>query len=161
MAENDDDDPKYTPKAYEVGYGKPPKHTQFKKGTSGNRKGRPKGARNFSTLVRSLLSSKVVIKEDGKTRTVTALEASLLRLRQSALSGGERARDQLHQLAARYFDDQPLADDEKLSEADQDILAEALLRLQDKQALPKSRKSTGKRPAPSTRKKPSPGSKKK
>ena len=30
------------PGSYEVGYGKPPKHTQFKKGQSGNPKGRPK-----------------------------------------------------------------------------------------------------------------------
>ena len=31
---------------YEVGYGKPPEASKFKKGKSGNPKGRPKGARN-------------------------------------------------------------------------------------------------------------------
>ena len=37
--------------AYDVGYGKPPQHTQFKKGCSGNIKGRPRGSRNASTLL--------------------------------------------------------------------------------------------------------------
>lgn len=31
---------------YDVGYGKPPEHTRFKPGQSGNPKGRPKGAKN-------------------------------------------------------------------------------------------------------------------
>src|SRR5687768_11122353 len=32
--------------AYQVGYGKPPVHSRFKPGQSGNPRGRPKGARN-------------------------------------------------------------------------------------------------------------------
>jgi hypothetical protein len=38
-------------KPYEVGYGKPPKRSRFRKGVSGNRKGRPKGKRNFVTVL--------------------------------------------------------------------------------------------------------------
>ena len=35
-----------------VGYGKPPLHSRFTRGQSGNPKGRPKGVRNFKTDVR-------------------------------------------------------------------------------------------------------------
>ena len=43
----------------EVGYRSPPKHSQFKKGASGNPKGRPKGTKSFApaTLKISLIST--------------------------------------------------------------------------------------------------------
>ena len=41
---------------YEIGYGRPPKSRQFKKGRSGNPKGRPKGSLNLKTIVRRELA---------------------------------------------------------------------------------------------------------
>jgi uncharacterized protein DUF5681 len=45
---------------YEVGYGKPPLHTRFQKGKSGNPKGRPRGKKNMSTLLSTALNASIV-----------------------------------------------------------------------------------------------------
>ena len=44
---------------YEVGYGKPPRHSRFVKGQSGNPRGRPAGAKNFTTLLEEALNEPV------------------------------------------------------------------------------------------------------
>ena len=49
---------------YPVGYGKPPQHTRFHQGQSGNPRGRPKGSRNLSTLMAKALNEPVVISEN-------------------------------------------------------------------------------------------------
>lgn len=48
---------------YDVGYGKPPKRTQFKKGKSGNPKGRPKGAKGVKASLKRELESKITIQK--------------------------------------------------------------------------------------------------
>ena len=50
---------------YEVGYGKPPKQTRFRKGQSGNLLGRPKGSTNLQTEMKRILAAKTKIKVDG------------------------------------------------------------------------------------------------
>ena len=72
---------------YEIGYSKPPKATQFKKGQSGNTKGRPKGSNNLSTDVKAILKAPVPINEGGKRRNVTTQKAVLLRLREKSAKG--------------------------------------------------------------------------
>jgi hypothetical protein len=60
---------------YEIGYGKPPRHSRFKRGQSGNPRGRPAGSKNLKTLVNQALNKFIVITEDGRHRTVTKREA--------------------------------------------------------------------------------------
>lgn len=74
-------------KDYEVGYRKPPKHTQFKKGRSGNPKGRPKGCCNMSTIMKEVMARPVVIKQNGQERRVPFREAFVHRLAGRSLEG--------------------------------------------------------------------------
>ena len=60
---------------YEVGYGKPPHHTRFKTGQSGNPWGRPSGSKNLKTLVSEALNEPVIITENGRRRKITKREA--------------------------------------------------------------------------------------
>ena len=61
-----------------VGYGKPPKHSQFKKGQSGNPKGRRKQVQAHgpvSRIIRHSLSEEVQGVVNGKPRKMTKLAA--------------------------------------------------------------------------------------
>ena len=102
-------------KKYEVGYGKPPKHTQFNKDQSGNPRGRPKGSRNFSKDVKDTLKEPVRLTKGGKRKTVSTQHATLLRLREKALSGDARALDRMIELARTYNDEEIAEEAAKLS----------------------------------------------
>lgn len=72
---------------YEVGYGKPPKHSRFKKGESGNPKGRPKKSKNLKSLLTGELTAPTAILEDGKRQTVSRVEAIVKAYVSKALKG--------------------------------------------------------------------------
>jgi len=65
---------------YEVGYGKPPRHTRFTKGQSGNPRGRPPGAKNLRTLLSEALNETVIVAENGGRRKVTKRQAIITQL---------------------------------------------------------------------------------
>src|SRR5919106_6241110 len=112
------------PDSYEVGYGKPPKHTQFQKGGSGNPSGRRKGVRNLMTDVRRTLKVPVRVKANGRPRNVSTQEGALLLLREKALKGDGRALDRLLELARLYNNDPgDPGGSPPLSQDDQAILA--------------------------------------
>ena len=64
----------------EKGYGKPPKKHQFKKGVSGNPRGRPKGKKSFTALFKKLENEKITIQINGKTEKLTIEQAILKRV---------------------------------------------------------------------------------
>ena len=107
----------------DVGYGKPPTHSRFMTGQSGNPKGRPKGSRNFSTDVKATLEEPIRVTHHGKAKTVSTQLAALLRLREKALSGDARALDRLVELARLYNDDDEMAEAAtRLDAADTEIV---------------------------------------
>ena len=76
---------------YEVGYGKPPRHTRFKKGRSGNPRGRPNGSKNLSTLLSETLSEPVIVAENGGRRTISKRRAIITQLVNRSAKGDLRA----------------------------------------------------------------------
>jgi len=74
-----------------VGYRNPPQHSRFKKGQSGNPKGRPKRSESFARLARRTLNERIVIKENGERRVISKLEAVLKQLINKAATGDARA----------------------------------------------------------------------
>jgi hypothetical protein len=126
-----------------VGYRRPPKATQFSKGTSGNPRGRPKGSRTVGALLQDILQQKIAVTENGKTRRLPALEVILRRLANDAMRSEPRALKLLLALYDRY-EVSPETDvrlNEILAE-DREILSNFL----DKTADPKEAKNkSGKR----------------
>jgi hypothetical protein len=106
---------------YEIGYGSPPRHSQFKPGQCGYPPGRPKGARNLKTIVKSTLKEPVKVTRGGKSRKVSTLEAILLRLREKAIGGEFRALDRMLLLAQTYCEEE-LAATVGLSANDAEVL---------------------------------------
>jgi Family of unknown function (DUF5681) len=106
-----------------VGYKKPPRHSRFQPGQSGNPRGRQKGVRNLATDVKRTLEVPVRLNDQGKARRVSTQEAALLRLREKALMGDARALAQFLQLA-KIFNSNAVgsAGDEALAADDQVIL---------------------------------------
>jgi len=93
---------------YAVGYGRPPTSSQFIPGQSGNPKGRPKGARNASSMARDELEGMISVKEKGKWRKMTVRKAAYRRLAQKAVAGDVKALDYLLSLEnAERPPDQP------------------------------------------------------
>ncbi len=77
--------------SYEVGYGKPPVHSRFQKGQSGNPKGRAKGSRNFATIFTEALMKPVVITENGQRKKISKFAAAMTQLANDAARGDKKS----------------------------------------------------------------------
>lgn len=119
---------------YDVGYGRPPAANQFKKGRSGNPKGRPNGKRNASTIILRALGAKVVINENGRRREVTKLEAALTQVANKAAQGDMRAVNvatALVRFAEERIEQDAVKTTSNLQDADHSVLQGLMQRLEE------------------------------
>jgi uncharacterized protein DUF5681 len=116
---------------YKVGYGKPPKSSRFKSGSSGNAKGRPKGHKNLKTLIRRAMTSTITIQEGSHSRRVSKIEGVVLRQLQDALKGNDRSAMAIIKMAIQMGlleDPDSNSVETGLSASDERILAELFTR---------------------------------
>jgi Family of unknown function (DUF5681) len=84
---------------YPVGYKRPPEHTRFKPGKSGNPSGRAKGSQNLRTLFKKVMAEKVSLREGGDVRKVSKAEAILRGMVVSAMRGDAKSAAAVLRLA--------------------------------------------------------------
>ncbi len=114
-----------------VGYRRPPVGTRFRSGHSGNPRGRPKGARNLSTIVAAALSERVAVNENGRRRRITKLEAAVKQLVNRAASGEARATQLLVALVQANEARPAQRDADRLGDGDAIVMAELARRLRE------------------------------
>ena len=120
------------PKNTNVGFCHPPEHARFKKGQSGNPRGRPKGTLNLATVLERTLREKVVIHENGRRKVVTKLEAAIKQMVNKSASGDPAALRQLLALviSAEERSSQTPGSTSERSEADQLVMQSVLKRFE-------------------------------
>ena len=135
---------------YAVGYGRPPKHTRFQPGQSGNPKGRPKGTMNLKTDLREELSERISVSEGGKPKKLSKQRALLKSLVAKAITKDTRAANILLNLMVRLFEVSAEAREEDLiSEDDLAILDNFIARQKPRtgtKACKQVRKRVGAKP---------------
>ena len=119
--------------------GNPPEDTRFRPGRSGNPRGRPKGSKNLSTLLKEAASDQVSATIGGKTRKISKIQATTMQLATKA-AGGDNAAiarflDWIDEIETRAAAAKPAQF--PLDEADVEVLRAAYERM--KQCKPEQR----------------------
>jgi hypothetical protein len=132
---------------YEVGYGRPPKHGQFKPGQSGNPKGRCKRVESFEDMVVDVLTAEVTIIVNGRRLKMPLSKAILKKLCNQAVAGDKHAQREVIRLMKAYLPDKTQKDasvekvaDEydfsKFTIEEMELLQDAAMLLEGKQERP-------------------------
>jgi hypothetical protein len=116
----------------EVGYGKPPVHSRFRKGCSGNSKGRPKGTKNLRTDLTEVLQERITVTEGDRKVRMSKQRAVFKTLIAKTLKGDSRSATTLLNTMFRALGFADTADDveEALSANEQELMAGIEARLQ-------------------------------
>ena len=118
---------------YEVGYGKPPRHTRFTKGRSGNPRGRAPGTKNLKTFLIDALNELVVVTENGGRRTISKGQAIIKQLVNQSAKGDWRATKLLLDIQLDIeHRSEPQTAESSFSAADEKVIAQLKARLNGK-----------------------------
>jgi uncharacterized protein DUF5681 len=110
-----------------VGYCRPPLHTRFKPGQSGNPRGRPKGTANLKTDLGEELSERIRVREGERNLKVSKQRAMLKALVAKALKGDARAATVILNLVSKLFEPEAVAEQAPTLTADDQAILERFL----------------------------------
>jgi hypothetical protein len=102
--------PHQSDRDYEVGYGKPPKHTRFKKSRSGNPKNRRGREKTLGKLLTEVLDEKVTVTEpNGRKRKISKIDAMFTQVANRAAQGNPKATQALLRVIQTFHRQSPKA----------------------------------------------------
>ncbi|WP_395541880.1 DUF5681 domain-containing protein [Neotabrizicola sp. sgz301269] len=113
-------------RGYEVGYGKPPEATQFRKGKSGNPRGRPKGSKNklpalneerMKGIILEEAYRSITVRDGARNISVPIARAVLRSLAVNAVKGQHRSQRLFAELLSAVETSNKLLNDEWLDTA--------------------------------------------
>ena len=123
MPDNDSD--------YQVGPGRPPLHTRFKKGQSGNPGGR--SAKSLPALLAAALDEEVYVTTNGRRRKITKREAIIARMVDKSASADLRATkmliDMMKEAEKKVGVAAPPPEPRRLDEVDEEVVQLLVARL--------------------------------
>lgn len=111
------------PGDYEVGYKKPPPRSRFRKGRSGNPKGRPKATKNLKTDLMEELAERISLREGETRKRVSKQRALVKSLTAKAIKGDTRAASAILGMIYRLLEDEaPAEEDAPLTSEERAVL---------------------------------------
>ncbi len=110
---------------YKIGKGRPPRHTRWEKGTSGNPGGKKKCAVNLETTFQEAVIRPVTVAINGEKKVISALDALVMRLFDNGIKGDIKAINSILDRIERLIKSEQKQDPET-SEEDIEILQRVL-----------------------------------
>ncbi len=121
-----DDERQNTDREYKVGYGRPPEHSRFGRGRSGNPKGRPVGAEGALTILKRELLAPALVKQNGLQVKTTKLQAIAAQLVNQSVRGHYPSIRVLFKYVLDQMLKQPSHERRGLSSAGKELIMRAL-----------------------------------